>query len=93
MSDPVTVHLDAATADLDEPAAVAAQIPMASPLSPGTKVLVLPTAKRQGGVLRRLLGPRREAVPRSTACTALLTRGYVAIGADDAGAWGYAPPA
>jgi len=87
----VTVRLDATEADVEEPGAVAGQIPHASTVSPGTRVVVLATATRRGGVLRRLLGPRRVPVPRSTRCTALLVRGYVAIGADDDGAWGYAP--
>jgi hypothetical protein len=89
--EPVTVRLDATDADVDEPGAVADQIPRASTLPPGTRVVVLGTATRRGGVLRRLLGPKTVPVPRSTGCTALLTRGYVGIGADDDGAWGYAP--
>jgi hypothetical protein len=88
---PVTVRLDATEADVEEPGAMAGQIPHASALPPGTRVAVLATATRRGGVLRRLLGARSVPVPRSTGCTALLTRGYVAIGADDEGAWGYAP--
>jgi hypothetical protein len=88
---PVTVRLDATDADVEEPAAVASQIPLASTLPPGTRVVVPSTATRRGGVLRRLLGPRGVPVPRSTGCTALLARGYVAIGADADGAWGYAP--
>ena len=87
----VTVRLDATAADVEEAGAVAGQIPHASTVSPGTRVVVLATASRQGGVLRRLFGPRRVPVPRSTGCTALLARGYVAIGADDDGAWGTAP--
>ncbi len=87
----VTVRLDATAADVEEAGAVAGQIPHASSVSPGTRVVVLATASRQGGVLRRLFGPRRVPVPRSTGCTALLARGYVAIGADDDGAWGTAP--
>ncbi len=87
----VTVHLDATAADVEEAGAVAGQIPHASTVSPGTRVVVLATATRQGGVLRRLFGPRRVPVPRSTGCAALLARGYVAIGADDDGAWGIAP--
>jgi hypothetical protein len=90
-SGPVTVRLDATDADVEEPGAVAGQIPHASTVSPGTRVVVLATATRRGGVLRRLLGGRSVPVPRSTGCTALLARGYVGIGADDDGAWGYAP--
>ncbi len=92
MTEVVTVQLDATAADVGVPAAVAGQIPLASTLAPGTRVVVRASATRRGGVLGRLLGPRREPVPRSTACTALLVRGYVDIGADDAGAWGVAPP-
>ncbi|HEY3822632.1 MAG TPA: hypothetical protein VGL81_35950 [Polyangiaceae bacterium] len=91
MTETVTVRLDATEADVEEPAAVAAQIPLASTLPPGTRVVVQATATRRGGLLRRLLGPRREPVPRSTGCTALLARGYVAIGADADGSWGHAP--
>jgi len=89
--DPITVRLDTTEADVNEPGAVAAQIPLASTVLPGTRVVVLATATRRGGVLRRLLGPRREPVPRSTGCTALLARGYVRIGADAEASWGYAP--
>jgi hypothetical protein len=89
--EPVQVRLDASDTDLDAPAAVASQIPHASTLAPGTRVLVLAAAKRDGGVLRRLLGGRRVPVPRSTLCTALLVQGYVDIEAGEAGAWGKAP--
>jgi hypothetical protein len=91
LGEPVTVRLDATEADVEEPGSVAGQIPHASTLPPGTRIVVLATATRRRGMLRRLLGPRRVPVPRSTRCTALLARGYVAIGADDDGAWGYAP--
>jgi len=87
----VEVRLDASGADLEEPAAVARQIPRASTLAPGTRVFVLATAKDDAGVLRRLLGPRRAPVLRSTLCTALLVRGYVDLGAGKDGAWGKAP--
>jgi hypothetical protein len=89
--EPITVRLNATDTDLDEPAAVALQIPPASTLAPGTRVVVLATAKREGGVFGRLLGPRSVAVPRSAVCTALLVQGYVEIGASDEGGWGKAP--
>jgi hypothetical protein len=87
----LTVRLDVSDADPEEAAAVAGQIPPASTLSPRTRVTVPGTATRQGGVLRRLLGQRSVPVSRAVRCTALLVRGYVDIGADDEGAWGYAP--
>ena len=93
MTDATEVCLDATDADVEEPGAVAGQIPHARDVPPGTRVVVLATATRRGGVLGRLLGARKVPVPRSTGCTALLARGYVAIGADDAGSWGYAPEA
>jgi hypothetical protein len=87
----LTIRLNAADTDLCEPAAVARQIPPASTLAPGTRVVVLATATRERGVLRRLLGPRSVPVPRSAVCTALLVHGYVEIGASDEGGWGTAP--
>jgi hypothetical protein len=93
VTEAVTVQLDATGADVEVPASVAGQIPLAITLPPGTRVVVLANATRRGGLLRRLLGRRREPVPPSTACTALLVRGYVDIGADGGGAWGHAPPA
>ena len=93
MTDATEVRLDATDTDVEEPGAVAGQIPHARDVAPGTRVVVLATATRRGGVLGRLLGARKVPVPRSTGCTALLARGYVAIGADDAGSWGYAPEA
>jgi hypothetical protein len=89
--EPLQVRLDASSADLEAPAEVAGQIPCASTLTPGTRILVLPTATRAGGFLRRLLGARTVPVPRSTLCTALLVQGYVDLGAGEAGAWGKAP--
>ena len=91
MTDATEVRLDATDTDVEEPGAVAGQIPRARDVAPGTRVVVLATATRRGGVLRRLLGAGKVPVPRSTGCTALLARGYVAIGADNAGAWGYSP--
>jgi hypothetical protein len=93
MSDPgeVTVTLDATDADVEVPASIAAQIPLASTLAAGTKVSVLPRATRRAGVLRRMLGGARVDVPVSSRCTALLARGYVAIGAAGENAWGIAP--
>jgi hypothetical protein len=90
--EPLTVRLNASDADLDEPSAVARQIPAASTLAPGTRLVVLATAKRDGGVLRRLLGPRSVPVPRASLCTALLVLGYVEIAAGEEGARGRAPP-
>jgi hypothetical protein len=86
------VCLEASGTDLEAPGSVADQIPRASSLISGSRVMLSATAKRDGGILRRLLGSRTIPVPRSTLCTALLVRGYVDIGADEAGAWGRGPP-
>jgi hypothetical protein len=88
---PVTVQLDATGVDLEDPSAVARQLPAPSTLAAGTRVAVLATARREDGVLRRLLGARAVAVSRAARCTALLVRGYVDLGADDAASWGHAP--
>ena len=87
----VTVRLDASDTEVQDASAVAEQIPLAGTLAGRTRVTVLPTATRRVGVLRRWLGQRSVPVPRSVRCTALLMRGYVDIGADVDGAWGYAP--
>jgi hypothetical protein len=87
----VTVHLDATGVDIEDPSALARQLPPANSLSPRTRVVVPSAATRKDGVLRRLLGPRAVAVSRAARCTALLVRGYVDLGADDRAAWGHAP--
>jgi hypothetical protein len=87
------VRLEASATDLEAPGAVAGQIPRASSLVSGSRVMLSATAKRDAGILRRLLGSQSIPVPRSTLCTALLVRGYVDIGADDEGAWGRGPSA
>jgi hypothetical protein len=74
----LAVALDGADLDPEDVASVAAQIPEASSLEPGTYVFVLGGASRGGGVLARLRG--KVMVPRATRCSALLARGYVAIG-------------
>lgn len=87
----VTARLDATGVDLEDPSAVAKQLPAPGTLAPGTRVVVPAAATRKGGVLRRLLGPRTVTVSRAARCTALLARGYVDIGADDEAAWGRVP--
>jgi hypothetical protein len=87
----VTVRLDATDIDVREIGALAGQIPLASTLAPGTRVVVLDVATRKAGMLGRLLGHRRVSVPRAMRCTALLLRGYIEIGAGEEGAWGKAP--
>jgi hypothetical protein len=88
------IVLDAADLDPEDAASVAAQIPEASSLEPGTCVFVLGAASRGAGVLARLMG--KVTVPRATRCSALLVQGYVGIGAgvDDVSgadvAWGLA---
>ena len=86
-----TVTLDVTDVDPGDASALARQIPEASTLAPRTKVTVLATATRRGGLLRRLLGDARVPVTRATRCTALLVRGYVDIGADAGRAWGVTP--
>lgn len=90
-ADAVAVRLDATGVDLEDPSAVARQVPEAAGVAPRTKVVVLATGLRSDGVLRRLLGPRAVAVSSASRCTALLTRGYVDLGADAESAWGRAP--
>jgi hypothetical protein len=88
------VVLDAGACDLDDPAAVARELPDPSSLAAGTRVYVLGRATRGAGFLARLRG--RVQVARVVRCTALLARGYVGIGAgvdESRGdlAWGEAP--
>ncbi len=64
MSD-VTVRLD--------------EIPEASTLASGTRVVVLPDAARGRGLLAAF---GKKTHPRSERCGALLLRGYVDIGAE-----------
>ncbi len=80
-ADGLAVLLDATEADLDDPAAVARQVPPAATLSPGTPVFVLGAATRTRSGLGRWLGPATVAVPRAARCAALLARGYTSIGA------------
>jgi hypothetical protein len=87
----VTVRLDATGVDLEDPSAVAHQLPAPGALAAGTRVVVAAAATRKGGVLRRLLGSRGVPVSRAARCTALLVRGYVDVGADDDAAWGRVP--
>jgi hypothetical protein len=80
----VAVLLDATDKDLAEAPAIAAQIPLASTLPPGTAVFVLGTATRARRGLGRLLGwvgPAAVPVARAARCGALVARGYTGIGA------------
>jgi hypothetical protein len=91
----VAISLDMRGADGDSPSAVAAQVPLASALPPGTPVVVLGLAAQGGSIWTRFA--RGVSVPRAARCGALLARGYVDIGAgtdDVSGAdltWGFAP--
>jgi hypothetical protein len=87
----VRVRLNAADLDLEDAATVAVQIPRASSVAPGTRIVVFATARREGGILRRLLGTRSIPVPLSSLCTALLVQGYVEIETDEEGARAKAP--
>jgi hypothetical protein len=94
-ADAVAVSLDMRGAGGGSPSAVAAQVPLASALPPGTPVVVLGLAARGGSIWTRFA--RGVSVPRAARCGALLARGYVDIGAgtDDVSgadlAWGFAP--
>jgi hypothetical protein len=89
--DVLTVALDATDADPEDVSAIARQIPDAVSLGPRTRVTVLRTATRRGGLLRRFLGDTRVPVSRAVRCTALLVRGYVDVGADSERSWGVVP--
>jgi hypothetical protein len=88
----LSVQLDASTADVEEPSSIAPQIPLADSLPPGTRVSVLPAAKRDAGVIRRLLQGRTQPVPKHARCTALLVRGYVGIASEGDAVWGFSSP-
>ena len=57
---------------------IAAQIPPAASLAPGTQVFVLGTGNRLGGLVARILRPR-ASVARAVRGSALLAQGYVGI--------------
>jgi hypothetical protein len=86
MSD-VRVEIEVTGDDVDH---VAAQIPRAETLEPGTRVVV---ASRSKGWLGKVFGAR-GAFPLPLVGSALLARGYVDIGAGNengrAAAWGRA---
>lgn len=88
----IAVRLDATTADVESPAAVATQIPHADTLAAGSAVVVGAVAVRKRGALGRLIGDGHVKVSRAARCTALLARGYVAIEADGEDVWGLSPP-
>jgi hypothetical protein len=67
-------------------AEAAKKLPDPSELAKGQRVVVL--GSRQRGLLAGLLGAK--PVPASVRATALLTRGYVAIGAEGDRVWGHA---
>jgi hypothetical protein len=90
--DAVIVRLDATDADMEDPHAVAPQIPHASTLRAGSAVRVAGVATKRRA-LGRWLGDGHAKVPRVARCTALLARGYVAIAAAGDDVWGLAPDA
>jgi hypothetical protein len=93
----VAVLLDGAVGPLDDVDVVAGQIPGADEVPAGTLVIVLGVAASHGTMWRRLIAGSPPAVARSIRCSALLARGYTAIGGglDEAPAadlaWGVAP--
>jgi hypothetical protein len=93
-ADAIAVLVNAATdADVHSVAGVAAQLPEASTLPPGTPVFVLGTAAAVRSFWRPFA--RGVPIPRASRCTALLARGYIDIGAEEVDgddlAWGHAP--
>lgn len=88
--DAVIVRLDATDTDLEDPHAVAPQIPHASTLRAGSAVR-LPGLATRRRALGRWLGDGHAKVPRVARCTALLARGYVGIAAAGDDVWGFAP--
>jgi hypothetical protein len=97
-ADAFAVLLDATELDVDDAGHVARQLPDPAALPGGAAVFVLGTALRAGG-WRAFFGPRRVPVSREVRSAALLSRGYVDIGAlrdRESGAdlvYGSAPPA
>jgi hypothetical protein len=95
-ADAIAVLLDASDLDGDDPADVAAQIPHATDLPHTTAVFVFGAAARNRGVFRWLVRPVK--ISRAARCTALVARGYVAVGSgtDHASgadlAWGFSSP-
>jgi hypothetical protein len=95
----LAVLLDGAAEELDQVEAVAAQIPPSDQLAPGTLVVLLGTAAPRGARWLQWIAARPPTVARAIRCSALLARGYVAVGGGiDAApaadlAWGIAPPA
>jgi hypothetical protein len=76
--------LDVHGADARSTAAIAAQVPLASELAGGARLIVLGAAAVGDSVWQ--VFSRGATVPRAVRCGALLARGYVDIGAgvDDA---------
>lgn len=75
-------------------------LPDPSALEPGTLVIVGAEARTtERSLMRSVLGAlgRKQSVPRSARCTALVVRGYIRVGAgidpdtDADLCWGYAP--
>jgi hypothetical protein len=95
----LAVLLDGAAESLADVHAVARQIPGAEQVPPGTLVVVLGVGARQGARWLQWIAGRAPAVTRSVRCSALLARGYTAVGggvdhpASADLAWGIAPPA
>jgi hypothetical protein len=93
----IAVLVHAEGLDVDDPAQVAEQIPLATELPLTTPVFVLGVAVRSR---RRLgwLGMRTIPIARTVRCTALIARGYVDVGAatdEESGAdlaWGFSSP-
>jgi len=77
----VFLDVDPAASERAQVDAAAVQIPPAREVARGRLVIVLPERAAPAGILARLFGGGRASVPRSVRATALLARGYGAIGA------------
>jgi hypothetical protein len=82
------IAIDALGAELSE---VSAQVPRATEIAAGARVVVFASARR--GWLGKMLS--RDATPLHVLCSALLARGYTEIGGGQEDgrlcAWGVAP--
>jgi hypothetical protein len=95
----VVVEVDTAwpASGYGDTARIAAQVPHARDVAPGTLVVVAEEADGgDAGLLGRILKSRRTHVARAVRCSALLARGYTRLGGGEDPksrtdlAWGYA---
>jgi hypothetical protein len=97
IAEALAILVDATGIDVQDPRALANQIPHATEVTAAVPVFVLHHAAARAGLLG-LLGAGRVSVPRLARCTALVTRGYVGVAAavDEANGgdlvWGFSSP-